>query len=472
MADRNYDIDVNTRADASGAKQAASAMQDLDKATQAASESAKKQTKDADSNIAKTKQLTEAKRGLKEAVQGLAMEYPILARAISVATNPIAAALMAAATGIAAFARSIQSLRELGRDESLLGPVTGELKSAERITRAIQKATEDYAQSLKKSSANATDFTGKLAALQAKMDAGIDKTEALAAKQKSLEIAQVDAAVKAGLISEKDGDSLKAGIGDRYEAQSYARAQNRNEALIKAKQKALGPALQERERLQALAKATKGKLDTTDEADPGRVTEAEMELQRAAARVETLKNDARKLANEAGYRSLEETWVPKSRGIAMALGGQMQQAYFLNADIQDAEAEFEMRKKALRTERSRYFRVGTERAQMKMGLEAVNSRIGTLDSFIGPDRPAWPTARPGDAGISEMRAGMADLASTLNLEQTFTSESRALATSFDGAAQAIEMGFGSMDSRVQALERLVRDIDRRNRSQVQNLRNP
>lgn len=472
MADRNYDIDVKTRADASGAQQAAAAMQDLDKSTKAATESAKKQTKESDENIAKTKQLTSAKRSLKEAVQGLAMEFPILARAISIATNPIAGALLAVSAGITAFASGLQRLREIGRDESLLGPVTGELKSAERITRALQKATEDYAQSLKKSASNAVDYAGKITALQSKMDASIDKTEALASKQKELEIATVDAGVKAGLISEQAGAALKAGIGDRYEAQSYARAQNRNAALLAAKQKALGPALQERDRLKALAAATKGQLDKGEEADPGRVTDAEMELQRAAMRVESLRNDARKLANEAGYRSLDETWVPKSRGMAMALGGQMQQAYFIQEDIKDAELEYEMRKKLLRTERSRYFRVGTERSQMKLGLEAVNSRIGALDSFIGPDRPAWPTPRPGDAGISEMRAGMQSLADTRRLETTFTNETRGLSQALDGAIEALANGFGSMDSRVQAMERLLNDIARRNQSQTMNLRNP
>lgn len=137
-----YEIQVKTTGDPSGAKAVDQSLQSLNKTVEQSIPAQKKAAEQASN-------WTKQKGKLKEAVQGLALEFPILARVISVATNPIAAGLLAISSGIAGFARGLQHIRDLGKDDSPLGPIVGDLKSIEALTKGVKQATDEYAESLK-----------------------------------------------------------------------------------------------------------------------------------------------------------------------------------------------------------------------------------------------------------------------------------------------------------------------------------
>lgn len=138
-----YEINIKTTGDPSAAKQTDEALKNLNRTVEQSGQAAKKAE---ESTRSHSQQLSK----LKQSVQGLALEFPLLARAITIATNPIAAALLAVSGGLASFAKGLQHIKDLGKDDSPLGPLVGDLNSIKALTDGVKKATDDYAESLKK----------------------------------------------------------------------------------------------------------------------------------------------------------------------------------------------------------------------------------------------------------------------------------------------------------------------------------
>lgn len=335
-----YEINLRTTADASGAKQTEEALLKLNQQVEKSAAAAKQAEKATDElsksqdtlgkETAKvapvnehakksTEDLTKAKRNLKEAVQALAIEFPLLGRVMSATTSAMGAAVAAVAVVFGTFINEWKKLKEFAKDDSPLRHITTELGSAEKITAALAAQTERYAAALSKANGQAKNF-----------------------------------------------------------ADAFANAKTSKEV-----QATLESAVRERDAIEKIINAQKAKLEPLDKPDVlnARVTAAEQLLQKANAEVEQTMNPFMDIARRYGTQDISE--LRKKIESDTSLGTFRHRGMMNDLDqYESAEQTYSIANKLVFSERNRQVRVGSERGQLEVGLQQAQARAGQLDTFI------------------------------------------------------------------------------------------
>lgn len=154
-----------------------------------------------------TKKLTTSKADLKGAIKGLAFEFPLLGRAISLVTNPVALLVGAISAAVAAVKNYIDTQRELAQ--------------AQAVT---QQAIEDQVGGLERYE-KATKAAGKeVDILNGKLELEKNAQDKVAQELLKLEKLRVQGRVARGEITDAEGIRLTGQLEGQAEGQASARA--------------------------------------------------------------------------------------------------------------------------------------------------------------------------------------------------------------------------------------------------------
>jgi hypothetical protein len=210
MSDANREVGINikTTADLAGAKETTKELGNVEKAT-------KESSKANEQAEAPAKKLTEAKGRLREALKGLALEFPQLARVMSFVTSPFT--ILTAAVGVAAskFVEFTRSVAEAGRKQAELENMRSLAVSLATIFKEMDAAK--FSAAIIAIGDAAAIAVAELAKLNAKLDETGRRADALEDLEADLKKQEIRTKVAKGEMSPAEARAAEAEIDNKLD---------------------------------------------------------------------------------------------------------------------------------------------------------------------------------------------------------------------------------------------------------------
>lgn len=208
MSDQRLDIEINMQRTGDGAQQAAADLAKVKAARDGLkdqgypatweSEPIKQTTEATTKNIEETKRGTEAKKQYKEAVKGLAMEFPTLARAMGFLANPISAMIAGLGMIVALVKDYSDSVRAAGVAAQAFEKAAGSVKA---LQASLKDANEAVVASLTNIGAKSDEAAIKVANLTLAIQVQQSIAENLADAKLATELEKIQTALAKGEIT-------------------------------------------------------------------------------------------------------------------------------------------------------------------------------------------------------------------------------------------------------------------------------